>query len=78
MSKSKPRGAWATFPEPSELEGGELTWKQILEKVDELLAKDRPHVHRFPWAEGKERRKPEVTILPHGARLIRMNWDLED
>ena len=68
---SKPRGAWATFPEPSEFEDGELTWEQICAKVDEILAMDRPRVHQFFWAEGKERKKPEVTILPHGARLIK-------
>ena len=76
---SKPRGAWATFPEPSEIDHeAELTWEQICAKVDELLAEDRPHVHRFPWAEGKKRRPSKVTILPHGARQIKIYWDLED
>lgn len=74
MSKGKPRGGWDTFPELDP--GAELTWRQICAAVDRILAEDRPHVRRFPGAEGK-RRPTEVTILPHGARLIKHHWGPE-
>lgn len=58
--------------------GTEMTWTQICTAVDRILKEDRPRVRRFPWAEGIERRPPEVTILPHGARRIKRHWGLEE
>jgi hypothetical protein len=51
-----------------------MNWPQIFKEVDEILGRSRPRVHRFPWAEGKEIRKPEIEILPHGAKLIKEYW----
>lgn len=69
--RSRPKGAWATYPPLDPEFEGEMTWKQINAKIDEILAEDRPHVHKFPWAKGKQTRPPEITILPHGAKQIK-------
>ena len=67
------KGGWSTYPELDP--DAELTWDQILSKVDEILAEPRPRRHRFSGLpEGGERMKETITILPHGARRIKAHW----
>jgi len=71
------KGGWTAYPEMDP--DSERTWDQINAKVDEMLAEDRPKRHRFSGLpEGEERPKETITILPHGARQIRVHWPEEE
>lgn len=53
----------------------QVTWDQINAKVDEIIAGPRPRRHRFSGLPlGDESPIETVTILPHGARRIRVHW----
>lgn len=74
---SRAKGSWTVYPEMDP--DAELTWDQINAKVDEILAEPRPRRHRFSGLpEGEERPKETVTILPNGARQIRVHWPNEE
>ena len=69
------KGSWATHPEMDP--DAELTMDQILSKVDEILAEPRPRRHRFTGLPGEEKPKETITILPNGARQIKVHWPEE-
>ena len=70
------KGGWSTYPEMDP--DAQITWDQILSKVDEILDEPRPRRHKFSGLPaGEERLKETVTILPHGARQIRVHWPEE-
>ena len=70
------KGGWTAYPEMDP--NAQVTWAQIISKVDEILAEDRPRRHRFSdLPEGDERPKETITILPHGARRIKVHWPEE-
>jgi len=70
------KGAWQEFPDMDP--GAEVTWDQILSKVDEILAEPRPRRHKFSGLPpGEEGLKETITILPNGARRIKVHWPEE-
>lgn len=69
-------GKWEVYPEMDP--DAEMTWDQILAKVDEIIAGPRPRRHRFSGLPPGEASPEEtVTVLPHGARRIRVHWPEE-
>ncbi len=70
------KGSWRTHPEMDP--DAELTWDQINTKVNEILAEPRPRSHKFSGLPaGEDRPKETITILPHGARRIKVHWPEE-
>jgi len=70
------KGGWTVHPEMDP--DAEMTWDQILSKVDEILAEPRPRRHRFSGLPpGEERMKETITSLPNGARRIKVHWPEE-
>ena len=71
------KGGWVSHPEMDP--DAQVTWDQINAKVDEILAEARPRRHRFSGLPpGEEGPKETITILPHGARRIKVHWPDEE
>jgi len=66
------KGGWSTYPEMDP--DSERTWDQINAKVDEIIGTERPRRHTFSGAPVEDREGETVTILPHGARQIKVRW----
>ena len=66
------KGGWSTFPELDP--DAEVTWNQINAKVDEILVAERPRRHTFSGAAVEDKERETVTILPHGARQIKVHF----
>ena len=70
------KGGWSTYPEMDP--DSERTWDQILVKVDEIIAGPRPRRHKFSGLPpGEDSPEETVTILPHGAKRIKVHWPEE-
>jgi len=70
------KGSWITHPEMDP--DAELTMDQINARVDEILAEPGSRRHRFSGLpEGEVGPKETITILPNGARRIKVNWPEE-
>ena len=71
------KGGWATYPEMDP--DAQITWTQINAKVDEILAESSPRRHKFSGLPtGEEEPRETITILPNGARQIRVHWPDEE
>ena len=67
------KGGWSAYPEMDP--DSQRTWDQINAKVDEILEEDRPRRRTFSGAPVGEGEKETVTILPHGARQIKVQLE---
>lgn len=72
--RSRPKGAWETYPPLDPDFEGAMTWDQINAKVDKLLADPGARRHKFPGSPEEAEVTETVEILPHGARRIRIHW----
>lgn len=58
---------------------GQATWDQINAQIDEILGEPGPRSHKYSGLPTACARAPKdtVTILPNGARQIKVHWPEE-
>ena len=67
------KGAWDVYPDMDP--DADVTWAQINAKIDKILGSSpEGRRHTFSGLPRGAGAKETVTILPHGARQIKVHW----